>query len=130
MLTKNHTFTIENTETGEHRSFRIEQQSPDATFAPGKRILSLKVGPRPGDFKSFAFVAADGRGISVWKSKRAESEQPSDWEKYAKLLLKLQTAATEKYSILEACPCRHCGELLTVPKSIRRGIGPVCAGRE
>lgn len=130
MLTQNHTFTVENTETGEHRSFRIEQQSPDATFAPGKRILSLKVGPKPTDFKSFAFVSHDGRGISVWKSKQSEAEQPSDWQKYAKFLLKLQSAEAEKYAVLESCDCRRCGEQLTVPESIRRGIGPVCARRE
>ena len=32
--------------------------------------------------------------------------------------------------VWQACDCRVCGRLLTVPESIARGVGPVCANRE
>lgn len=132
MNIKDDTYTIENTNTGEWRTVRLETQSLDASFAPGKRVLKLLTGKsNSSDYTGFAFVSATG-GISVWQSKRSEAIEPSEWQKLAKFLERLFSvweAPPEPINILPAVPCARCGELLTVPESIRRKVGPVCATR-
>lgn len=134
-LSQDGIFTVENTATDDWRTFRIETQPMDAAFAPGKRVLALLVGPSNSrNYKSFGFIIQNqstiqnepGHYVSVWKSKRAEAEEPSDYEKFAKMLNYLAVTPSEKLQILDAIPCHRCGELLTVPKSIRAGMGPYC----
>jgi hypothetical protein len=121
-------FTIESA-SGQHRTFQIRTQKPDAEFAPGKRVLSLLVGPEnTANYKGFAFV--DEEGIHVWASKAKQSDV---YETYAEQLwsLALDGAfslwADVGYRIMMAGRCFRCGRPLTVPQSIRDGIGPVCA---
>lgn len=135
-------FTVENTTTGEFRTFRLETQPPGATFAPGRRVLYLLNGPEnKADYKGFAFV--DGERVHVWKGRKAEAFEPSQFEKLARFLEKFlrviasagPVSTEEKtecggYRLLYASPCSRCGELMTVPDSIRRGIGPVCVKRQ
>lgn len=120
-------FTIESTESGEHRTFQIRTQPSNAEFVPGKRILSILSGPEnTGDYTGFAFV--DESGIHVWRSKLG-----GQYELYAEQLwsLALDGAfspwAQEGYRILMEGRCCRCGRPLTTPQSIRDGIGPVCA---
>jgi len=127
-------FTIENTKTEEFRTFELKQMSEEGNFAPGKQVLSLLIGPSNSkNYQGFAFL--DGEKVSVWKRHKSESSQLSQFEKLAKLL-SLVLGQSEgnydvgHYRILEAVNCRRCGELLTVPKSISAGIGPVCAQKE
>lgn len=133
------TFTIENLETGKFRTFRIHTQPPDASFAPGRRVLSLLNGPENTEsYAGFAFV--DGERVRVWKSRKAEATERSQFEKLSRFLEKFlafvarddaaRVAEAGGYRLLYAVPCSRCGELMTVPDSIRRGIGPVCAKRQ
>lgn len=139
-------FTVENRETGEFRTFKLETR----TFPPrheneepkDMRVVSYLRGPsNSSDFEAFAFVFG-GEGdtrptISVWKSKRSTVPgEKSECEKFAFLLSLVLWGPPRpvkwdgNYDIHEPIPCARCGEMLTVPDSIRRGIGPVCAKRE
>lgn len=122
--THNGCITISNRETGEHRTFRIRTQPTESKFAPGKRVVSLLTGPdNSSDYRGFGFVNDDG-SITVWRKKRTPV-----FETYARMLV-----SPERYT--DRCDydiegrCRKCNRKLTVPESIRTGIGPVCAGRE
>ena len=139
------TFTIENKETGEFRTFNIDLRTfkpqPGSDKGPEQKwVLSYLRGPsNSSDFEPFAFVfghSVEDMVISVWRSKRsADPNERSQYERFALLVgLVLGSKAGigapkwgERYDVLEAIPCRRCGEQLTVPDSIRRGIGPVCA---
>ena len=123
-------YTVQNTESKEHRTFRIRTQSEDATFAPNKRDVSLLVGPdNTSNYKGFAFI--DDNGIHVWRKYHGQGKRsPHDW--YADMLWKLLTGQVmeyAKYTVLIEGHCIKCNRLLTEPESIRTGIGPVCAGR-
>lgn len=127
-------FTIENTETGEFRTFRNELCSfRDADDNDShKWVLSYLRGPsNSSDFEGFAFVFGDK--IRVWKSKRSQGQgDRSECERFALLLDFIFTgpaAWRERYTVLKSRPCSRCGERLTVPESIRRGVGPICAKR-
>lgn len=120
----NGTFTVLSVATGQHRTFRVKTQSSDARFAPGKRVLSLLVGPDNGDdYVEFAFV--DDDGVHVWDRVR------TTW--YVKLAAMLKDLAEHEAAgrvvVFVATRCRVCNRLLTTPESVRSGIGPMCDGR-
>jgi len=132
MLLFNGTYTIENLETGEHRTFSVKTQKDDSSFAPGKRIVALLSGPNnEHDYKPFAFV--DDDGIRVFKSKRAAKW--TKWQWFAFMLWDLATnegkelASKGRYELLIEKKCRICNRKLTTPESIKSGIGPICAAK-
>lgn len=125
----NGTYTI-TSPSGEHRTFRIRTQPEDSNFAPGKRVVSLLIGPdNNSDFKGFGF--ADENGIHVWSRYRLSAVHVQ----YAALLWSLATEgeASRFYAkgarILLEGRCVRCNRKLTHPVSIVTGIGPECAKR-
>ncbi len=126
-------YTVQNRETGEHRTFSIKTQKEDARFAPGKRIIALLTGSNnETDYQSFGFV--DDEGVTVWNKKRGTDGKRSSWEAYADLVWSLALDAgfspyAPKYSLLIEGKCIVCNRTLTEPVSIETGIGPKCAGR-
>lgn len=121
LRTHNGCVTITNPQTKNWRTFRVHTQPGTAKFAPGKRILSLLVGPdNVSDYQSFAFV--DGGKVKVWKSKRSRDnlrfvamlEDPEGFMRRRGL----------KYSF--EGKCRKCNRRLTTAESIERGVGPKC----
>lgn len=124
LLTHNGVFTVKSLRTGDHRTFRVRTQPADASFAPGKRVLSLLTGPDNGkDYTGFAFVESDG--VHLWQ--RCDTEL---YRKYAAMLEKLREHVAEgRIEVLASTTCRVCNRTLTTPESVESGIGPVCAGR-
>lgn len=125
----NGTYTIRNRDTEEHRTLRIRTQPKDASFAPGRRLIGLLIGPEnESDYRSFGFVGENG--IHVWK--RFQASGP--WNAYARAIMELTgdepTDLDETYDLLVSRRCLVCGRKLTTPESMESGIGPVCAGRE
>ena len=124
--------TIENSETGEHRTFSIKTQKADAKFAPGKRILALLSGPdNTRDYQGFAFV--DDSGVHVW-AKYKGTTKPTAYDWYADMVSVLVGGFPsrygkhyEGYEVHVAGRCLKCNRALTTPESIKSGIGPVCA---
>jgi hypothetical protein len=126
----NGSYTIENSATGEHRTFRIRTQPADSRFAPGERVVALLVGPdNSHDFQGFGFVKPDG--ITVFRSKRGDGKK-SAHEVYAAMLWSLARLGEGSpwhkrgYRILASRTCLRCNRKLTTPDSIKMGIGPEC----
>lgn len=121
----NGTYTIQNRKSGDHRTIRIRRQSPEARFAPGKRVMSILTGPNNRtDYTGVAFV--DENGVVVWKRYR-----DTDLGKTASFVWKLVVNGehADLYEVLHEGRCHICNRKLTEPESIRTGIGPVCAER-
>jgi len=121
LKTHNGAITIENTNTGQHRTFHIRTMPPDSRFAPGRRIVELRTGPEWEDRHGFGFVDDDGT-IQLWRRRR---EAP--WTVYAKMLESPDDWKPKGAVYHFEGRCRRCNRTLTVPASIRAGIGPVCA---
>jgi hypothetical protein len=129
----NGTYTVQNTSTVNHRTFKIYTISKDSKFAPGKRVIALLIGRNnENDYQSFGFV--DDKGIYVWSRYRG-TMKVSSFDYFAHLIWELATKGTfvnkrgEKYSLLIEAKCLRCNRKLTEPESIRTGIGPICCGR-
>lgn len=134
------TVTVHNPATGNHRTFQIRTvrppkvstddgpDDPDSknSFFVGKRIVSLLIGPDRNDRDCWLpFGFASERGVNVWKRFRGDDGQPSDHEKFARIL-----SDPRRYPSLEflcEAKCRRCGRPLTVPSSIATGLGPTCS---
>jgi hypothetical protein len=124
ITTHNGTITVESP-TGQHKTFDIRTQKPDANFAPGERVLALLAGPdNTSDYQGIGFVKPGGR-IVLWKRYR-NGDMPAvvkvlqHPEHYKKLGMKYHHEGR----------CIRCNRKLTTPESIESGIGPVCAGLE
>lgn len=116
--THNGTITITNKETEGHRTFRIKTEK-----WCNKRVIRLLNGPdNENNYKAFAF--ANDNGVKVWDSRKNQGH----WDKYADMLARPEVYKT-KCEYLYSGRCRKCNRKLTVPESIKLGIGPVCGGR-
>lgn len=120
------TYTVVATDN-DYVTLRVRTQKEDSKFA-GKQIAEFLAGPEnSSDFMGFAFV--EGRTPRIWRRFQDDS-------RIAKALSALLTTSPEALAelgyqyALQSGNCYICGRKLTVPASIHRGIGPVCAGRE
>jgi hypothetical protein len=114
---------------GSHRTFRVHTKKNSAKFAPGKRIVSLLIGPdRSSDFEGFAFLEADG--IKLWNRFRKAGGGEGQHERFARLLWALSDGEViDGYELLTSKRCLICNRELTSPESLALGIGPLCAER-
>jgi len=129
-------FTIENTEKGTHRTFRIatvtggkgKEKNQFVQQNLSKRIVSLLIGPdNTNSYRKFAWI--DDNGIHIWQNARG-----GQYEALAACLWSMLTEGenSQYYAkgarIRASRHCMRCNRLLTDPTSIRRGLGPECAG--
>ena len=128
IFTHNGTITMENPETGNHRTIRIKTQKEDSRFAAGERIVSLLNGcDNEQDYVQFAFIKADGRVI-VWKRYRG-IDGPSQYERLATMISDPERFEARGVNYMFSTTCRRCNRKLTTPKSLVLGMGPKCASR-
>lgn len=121
--THNGTITV-TSPSGEHRTFKIKTQKPDANFAPGERIVSLLSGP--DDYRGVGFlkvIKGEAR-IILWKKHRTPHMRS-----LVKVLKFPEHYQAKGCEYLYAGTCRKCNRELTNPVSIATGIGPICASR-
>jgi len=127
------TFTVVLDETGDYRTLRL------ATIADhklgnkpqGTQIASYLFGSNnDSDFRPFAFVFGDR--VGMFKDPKS-TNNASSASKLSKALNVLLTSDRERqvdlgaaYAI-ESGNCWRCGRTLTVPASVARGLGPICA---
>ena len=126
ITTHNGIFTITSVKTGEHRTFRVRTQKPEASFAPGSRVIGLLVGPdNTRDYKGFGFVGDNGQ-IHLWRK-----NQTPTFQAYAKMLEGMENHIDAgNIHVDAATKCRKCNRPLTTPQSVSSGIGPICESKE
>lgn len=125
----NAVITIEH--DGQHRTFMIRTIMEGERFGnPGQRIVALLTGPdrnNPRNWDNFGFVHPGGV-ISVFRNRRGEGKK-SAYEWYSLMLMNPAAWEPKGYVYLLMAFCNRCNRPLTVPESIRTGLGPVCGGR-
>jgi hypothetical protein len=121
----NGTYTIVLDETGDYRTLRLVDAPAHYAKHAGTQIAQYLSGnDNESAYSGFAFVAGDK--ISVWSKFRADSKL----SKALQVLLAADRASQidlgEAYA-LSSGNCFRCGIKLTVPASLARGLGPICA---
>ena len=128
--THNGMVTVHNPATGNHRTFRVEtREFPDGAI---KRVVSLLIGPDREDWtawRPFGF-AVGSRTVAVWRKYQGAPNDPTDYQKFARMLERPDRFAARGLEYLIEARCRRCNRPLTRPDSIASGLGPVCAGRD
>lgn len=117
-----------------HRTYRIESfEDPSHSFH-GKTILSFLAGPNnERDYHGCAFLDPFTGNLKVWRRYTREftdADVALDFEADLRAdvaaLLQDPAAAGERYALASG-RCYHCDRRLTVPASLHRGLGPICA---
>jgi hypothetical protein len=123
------TFTIVKKD-GTYRTLQIEA----AKWCDNKIVASYLCGPdNELSYKGFAFIANNGR-VSIWSKFKENSDLVADltWLLEEGNLVEAHNTFldnAEQYA-LRSGRCMRCCRKLTVPASLHRGLGPVCADKE
>lgn len=91
----------------------------------GSKIASFLSGPdNTSDFRGFAWIV--GRAIRPWKQFRENKRLVEAVKIIFTTDPENRAAMGERYALISGNCCK-CGRKLTVPASIHRGMGPICA---
>ncbi len=124
---KNGTYTVVLDETGTYRTVKLSD-APDHFNKPqGTQIAAYLSGSdNESNYTGFAFIT--GTRINVWSRITAKTSEPL--VRALRVLLasdkETQHDMGHAYAI-ESGNCFLCSRKLTVPASVARGLGPICA---
>lgn len=122
---KNGTYTVVLNETGDYRTLRLIDIHESMRKPVGTQIAAFLCGSdNESDYKAFAFVTGDK--IGIWKAFKTDSKLANALRILLNADRNGQITMGESYAI-ESGRCFACGKKLTVPVSVARGLGPICA---
>lgn len=104
-------------------TLRVRAHWDAAAAKRGDRVVDYLMGAdNIRDYQGFAFLTSQGE-LRVWKRFAHNARLRDAWD----IVVKDPDETGMAYA-LHSGNCRRCGRTLTVPASIHRGLGPVCAG--
>ena len=131
--------TIRSRRSGERFTYRFRR--PDATDdqAPAARPIFVSVLRGPDNSTDYVFIGTIFPTSSVCEVRPSRATKVGANAPSAKAVRWFLECAyggdrgaarlTKLVEVWHEGRCGRCGRLLTVPESVRRGIGPECAGR-
>jgi hypothetical protein len=126
-LAGNAHFTVENPTTGNRFTFRVS--TPKRPARNGKTVHFVSVLTGPDNKRHYRYMATIFDGADLrWtrKSKIADGAPSATAFKWAfKRRFDFTDTPAEFW---HEGKCGKCARMLTVPESVERGLGPVCAG--
>lgn len=128
VLRYNCVVTMENTNKGTHRTFMVRTIQEGETFGnPGDRVLAMLTGPDrsdPKNWRNLGFVSEE-RGIYLFRN----IFQDAFFQTIRDMLINPVKWEAKGVAFLMMTFCRRCNRPLTVPASIKSGLGPICGDR-
>lgn len=107
---------------GSRKTFRVHTGKADSRFAPGKRIVSLLIGPeKSADYEGVAFLTRDG--IVAWKRFKGTRTN---------VHLDMLWDMMNGDCVMDGCElvvdkrCNACNRKLKDAESVKRNFGPSC----
>lgn len=126
----NATFTIESEKTGQWRTYKIRKMRENINYPSPAYAVSLLAGP--DNENSYAYIGTVNPFNGEFKITRASkrTETSSDVVIFKWLMKHLFTdKILQNGKVHHDGKCGCCGRKLTVPESIKNGIGPECMKR-
>ena len=128
----NATFTVENGK-GTHYTFKIQQPKRDNERFTGRKPHFAKLLTGPDNENSYSYLGMvcplTGSVKLTKASKMNDDSTPVKVLRWALKHVMTDRQLPEGYQIHHEGKCGCCGRTLTVPESIKRGIGPECWSR-
>jgi len=128
-LAGNATFTVLNPETSNRFTFKVKRKDVGTDAEPKELFfVGLLSGPDNGADYSFLGTIFDAEKFVHGRKSRIGKDAPSArafrwlWNRLS------HDADFAPAEFWHEGRCGRCGRKLTVPESIERGLGPVCAG--
>jgi hypothetical protein len=128
MLAGNATVTLKSRTTGGRFTYRVRKSPDDAALF----FVNLMNGPdNEGSYTYLGCIRVSNAGPIYWHGRRSKvsSTAPSaagfkwTWERLVKGRM------PEQLEVWHEARCGRCHRKLTVPESIKTGMGPECSGR-
>jgi hypothetical protein len=116
--------------TDDRITLRVRPHWEEDRAQRGEKVVDyLRGADNTKDYTGFAFLTPHGKNgmWSVWSKFRSTS-QASRLERALEVLHRAPEAAGLEYA-MRSDNCYRCGRVLTVPASLCRGLGPVCADK-
>jgi hypothetical protein len=122
------TFTVENTETKQHRTYKIRKPEPTVRYPNPAWFVKVMTGTDNENHYSYVGMLDVTNGtIKLTKaSKFAEGSETLKAARWVTGRIINQTQIPDQIEIRHAGKCGRCGRTLTTPESLDRGIGPEC----
>lgn len=127
------TFTLESLKTGKRFTYRVSHPMDRETNKPDRSILFVSALTGPDNTRNYSYfgnIKGAGR-FEVGRKSKLQANAPSvlafEWF-YRNVVT--QQRKCEALKVYHMGQCGRCGRALTVPSSIKSGIGPECAKKE
>jgi hypothetical protein len=122
-------FTLESAKTGKRFTFRVKHPKDKETGKPDRSILFVGALTGPDNTADYTYLGHIRRDLYTHgKKSRISRDAPSalafEWF-YQRVVT--QQIMSPSLKVYHEGKCGRCGRALTVPSSIRSGIGPECA---
>lgn len=109
----------------DRRTYRFRTSPLDSNFKPGKVIVGYLSGPdNDDDYIEFGHAMTE-QTMRIW-NKFKDQSMLVDGLRFLLGSMEAIMKAGEMYAV-ESGNCWRCGRTLTVPASVSRGLGPICA---
>ena len=126
----NATFTVESNVTGAHRTYKIRQFKKTERFLNPAYGVFLLAGPDNEHSYAYIGMVDPATGFFRLTSKSKRTEDSPDVVIFKWVMKGVFNGMTLKNgTVHHEGKCGCCGRTLTVPESIKRGIGPECWAR-
>ena len=125
------TFTVHNTQSGEHRTYKIRKPEPTAQYPNPAWFLKQMTGNDNVNHYSYIGMI-DSQNGTVRLTRASKFAEDSNTVKAARwvvsrIILGLQIP--DQIDIHHSGHCGCCGKTLTEPESLTTGLGPICRKR-
>jgi len=137
------TFTVQNNDTGVHRTYKIRKPTPTPQYPNPAWFVKVMTGTDNESHYSYVGrlfpnggqIYRNGQPVQVLPghiemTKNSKFDEASDTVKAARWVTgRIMTGASipDQIEIRHAGKCGRCGRTLTAPESLDTGIGPECA---
>ena len=123
----NSTFTVVNTDTKKHFTFKVKQPKNN------NEIFFVSVMNGSDNNSNYAFIGTYfNNGNSFRHGKKSSIGKDTQSAKVISWFFNKFINNEEKYPTVQVYhegKCGKCGRKLTTPESVKSGLGPVCSGR-
>lgn len=130
MLAGNATLTLVSKRTGERFTYRIKAPKPDGAEGPVSHFVAVLTGPDNNtDYHYLGHIYHTSNEYQHGRKSKITPTAPSAnaFRWFYQVCIERGNVPLDQLEIWHEGRCGRCNRKLTVPESIRSGIGPECA---